>query len=49
MTPRIPHSPLWCSAQFVIVASFDQTDPSLEVEERVALALKRCGVSITCG
>ena len=34
--------------QFVIVASFDHTDPALPVEERVALGLKRCGVSITC-
>ncbi|CAM9472819.1 unnamed protein product [Ascophyllum nodosum] len=32
---------------FVIVASFDHTDPALPVEERVALGLKRCGVSIT--
>lgn len=29
-------------------ASFDQTDPRLPVEERTALGLKRCGVSITC-
>lgn len=34
--------------QFVIVASFDRVDPALMVEERVGLALKRCGVSITC-
>lgn len=34
--------------KFVIVASMDHTDPRLNVEERVALALKRCGVSITC-
>ena len=34
--------------QFVIVAAFDHTDPDLPVEERVALGLKRCGVSITC-
>lgn len=34
--------------QFVIVAAFDQTDPSMPVEERVALGLKRCGVSVTC-
>ncbi|CAM9472679.1 unnamed protein product, partial [Ascophyllum nodosum] len=32
---------------FVIVAAFDHTDPALPVEERVALGLKRCGVSIT--
>lgn len=34
--------------QFVIVAAFDHTNPDLPVEERVALGLKRCGVSITC-
>ena len=34
--------------QFVIVAAFDHTDPSLPVEERVALGVKRCGVSVTC-
>ena len=34
--------------QFVIVAAFDNTDPSLPVEERVAFGLKRCGVSVTC-
>lgn len=34
--------------QFVIVASFDHTDPDLEVENRVAKALERCGLSITC-
>ncbi|CAN0269125.1 unnamed protein product, partial [Ascophyllum nodosum] len=32
---------------FVIVAAFDHTDPSLPVEERMALSLKRSGVSIT--
>eukprot|EP00752_Nemacystus_decipiens_P004731 g4312.t1 len=32
---------------FVIVAAFDHTDPSLPVEERIALGTKRCGVSIT--
>ncbi|CAM9359667.1 unnamed protein product, partial [Ectocarpus fasciculatus] len=32
---------------FVIVAAFDNTDPLLAVEERVALGIKRCGVSIT--
>eukprot|EP00752_Nemacystus_decipiens_P008590 g7670.t1 len=32
---------------FVIVAAFDHTDPSLPVVERVALGVKRCGVSIT--
>lgn len=37
-----------CFVQFVIVASLDQIDSSLEVEDRVALALTRCGVSITC-
>eukprot|EP00903_Cladosiphon_okamuranus_P010290 g9741.t1 len=31
----------------VIVSSFDQTDPALAVEKRIALAVKRCGVSIT--
>ena len=43
---------VWCVfvvfVQFVIVAAFDHTDPALPVEERVALGLKRCGVSITC-
>lgn len=34
--------------QFVIVASLDHTDENLPVEERIALALKRCGVSVTC-
>ena len=34
--------------QLVMLASFDQAGPSLPVEERVALALERCGVSITC-
>ncbi|CAM9619893.1 unnamed protein product, partial [Laminaria digitata] len=33
--------------QFVIVAAFDHTDPDLPVEERIALGLKRCGVSVT--
>ena len=37
-----------CGRQFVIVAAFDNTDPSLPVEDRVALGLKRCGVSVTC-
>lgn len=32
----------------MIVAAFDNTDPNLAVEERVALGLQRCGVSITC-
>lgn len=32
---------------FVIVAAYDQTDPALPVEERIALGLKRCGVSVT--
>ncbi|CAM9814630.1 unnamed protein product [Ectocarpus sp. 4 AP-2014] len=32
---------------FVIVAAYDNTDPLLAVEERVALGIKRCGVSIT--
>ncbi|CAM9359742.1 unnamed protein product, partial [Ectocarpus fasciculatus] len=32
---------------FVIVAAYDHTDPSLSVEERVALGVKRCGVSVT--
>ncbi|CAM9899558.1 unnamed protein product, partial [Ectocarpus sp. 12 AP-2014] len=32
---------------FVIVAAYDHTDPSLAVEERVALGVKRCGVSVT--
>ncbi|CAN0119730.1 unnamed protein product, partial [Pylaiella littoralis] len=31
----------------VIVSSFDHTDPTLPVEARMALAIKRCGVSIT--
>lgn len=39
---------LMTCAQFVIVSSFDHVDPGLPVEERVALAMKRCGVSITC-
>lgn len=34
--------------QFVILAAYDHTDPDLPVEERVALGLKRCGVSVTC-
>lgn len=34
--------------QFVIVTSFDRVDPTLMVEERIGLALKRCGASITC-
>ncbi|CAM9554027.1 unnamed protein product, partial [Laminaria digitata] len=33
--------------QFVIVSAYDLTDPALEVEERIALGLKRCGVSVT--
>ncbi|CAM9595580.1 unnamed protein product, partial [Laminaria digitata] len=33
--------------QFVIVAAFDHTDPDLPVEERIALGLKRCGVSVS--
>lgn len=33
---------------FVIVGAYDHTDPTLPVEERVALCVKRCGVSITC-
>eukprot|EP00903_Cladosiphon_okamuranus_P015713 g14505.t1 len=32
---------------FVIVAAYDHTDPALPIEERVALGVKRCGVSIT--
>ncbi|CAM9835466.1 unnamed protein product [Ectocarpus sp. 12 AP-2014] len=32
---------------FVIVAAYDNTDPLMAVEERVALGVKRCGVSIT--
>eukprot|EP00904_Undaria_pinnatifida_P008203 jgi/Undpi1/4512/HiC_scaffold_18.g07866.m1 len=32
---------------FVIVAAYDQTDPALPVEERIAFGLKRCGVSVT--
>ncbi|CAM9122089.1 unnamed protein product, partial [Laminaria digitata] len=32
---------------FVILAAYDHTDPDLPVEERVALGLKRCGVSVT--
>eukprot|EP00752_Nemacystus_decipiens_P003669 g3381.t1 len=31
----------------VIVSAFDQTNPNLPVERRIALALKRCGLSIT--
>lgn len=34
--------------QFVIVASFDHTDPDLEVKNRVAQAMERCGLSIAC-
>ena len=34
--------------QFVIVAAFDHTDVGLPVQERIALGLKRCGVSISC-
>ncbi|CAN0008284.1 unnamed protein product [Ectocarpus sp. 12 AP-2014] len=32
---------------FVIVAAYDHTDPSLAVEERIALGVKRCGLSVT--
>ncbi|CAN0472474.1 unnamed protein product, partial [Ectocarpus sp. 12 AP-2014] len=32
---------------FVIVAAYDHTDPSLVVEERVALGVQRCGVSVS--
>ncbi|CAM9710197.1 unnamed protein product, partial [Ectocarpus sp. 4 AP-2014] len=32
---------------FVIVAAYDHTDHALPVEERVALGVKRCGVSVT--
>ncbi|CAN0030848.1 unnamed protein product, partial [Sphacelaria rigidula] len=32
---------------FVIVASLDHTDVNLPNEERIALAIKRCGVSVT--
>lgn len=32
---------------FVIVGAFDHTDPDLPVQERVALGLKRCGVSVS--
>lgn len=32
----------------MIVAAFDHTDPALPVEERVALGVKRCGVSVSC-
>ncbi|CAM9459401.1 unnamed protein product [Scytosiphon promiscuus] len=32
---------------FVIVAAYDHTDPTLPVEERIALGVKRCGVSVT--
>lgn len=32
----------------MILAAFDHTDPNVPVEERVALGLKRCGVSVTC-
>lgn len=35
-------------SQFVILAAFDHTDPALPVGERVALGLKRCGLSVTC-
>lgn len=41
-------SPPTLPAQFVIVAAFDHTDPSLPVEERIARGTRRCGVSITC-
>lgn len=34
--------------QFVMLASFDHTNPTLPVEERMAVALRRSGVSITC-
>lgn len=34
--------------QFVIVAAYDFTDPSLPVKERIALGVKRCGMSVTC-
>ncbi|CAM9503125.1 unnamed protein product, partial [Ectocarpus sp. 13 AM-2016] len=32
---------------FVIVAAYDHTDHALPVEEKVALGVKRCGVSVT--
>lgn len=32
----------------MIVGAFDHTDPDLPVQERVALGLKRCGVSVSC-
>ena len=32
----------------MIVSAFDHTDPDLPVEERIALGLKRCGVSVSC-
>ncbi|CBN79517.1 conserved unknown protein [Ectocarpus siliculosus] len=32
---------------FVIVAAYDHTDRALPVEERVALGVKRCGLSVT--
>ncbi|CAM9372874.1 unnamed protein product, partial [Hapterophycus canaliculatus] len=31
----------------VIVSSYDHTNPTLPIERRIALAMKRCGVSIT--
>eukprot|EP00903_Cladosiphon_okamuranus_P022061 g20288.t1 len=31
---------------FVIVAAYDNTDPAMPIAERVALGVKRCGVSI---
>ena len=36
------------NGQFVIIAAFDQTGTHLAVEERVGLALKRSGMSVTC-
>lgn len=44
----LPSAFISTSNQFVILASLDHTDVGLPVEERMALALKRCGVSISC-
>lgn len=32
----------------MIISSLDHTDVELPVQERLALAMKHCGVSITC-
>lgn len=47
LLPLHPSHPL-IPEQFVILASLDHVDPTLEIGERMGRALRRCGVSITC-